>query len=87
MNAEPQTAAPPAARGAGVPALTGAVTRATPAATAGTLTGTLGLAAACWAIAVWRMHGMDMGPRPGSARPGAGSSGFHGAGELVFQSV
>src|SRR5215472_5093530 len=42
-------------------ALTGAVTRATPAATAGTLTGTLGLAAACWAIAVWRMHGMDMG--------------------------
>ena len=61
MNAEPQTAAPPAARGAGVPALTGAVTRATPAATAGTLTGTLGLAAACWAIAVWRMHGMDIG--------------------------
>jgi len=25
------------------------------------LTGTLGLAAACWAVAVWRMSGMDMG--------------------------
>ncbi len=37
------------------------MTRATPAATAATLTGTLGLAAACWVIAVWQMHGMDMG--------------------------
>jgi predicted metal-binding membrane protein len=34
---------------------------ATPAAMAATLTGTLGLAAACWAVAVWQMHGMDMG--------------------------
>jgi len=29
--------------------------------TAAVLTGTLGLAAACWAVAVWRMSGMDMG--------------------------
>ena len=31
------------------------------------LTGTLGLAAACWAVAAWLMHGMDMGiaTRPG----------------------
>jgi predicted metal-binding membrane protein len=34
---------------------------AMPAATAAVLTGTLGLAAACWVIAVWRMTGMDMG--------------------------
>jgi predicted metal-binding membrane protein len=31
------------------------------AATAAMLTGTLGLAAACWAVAVRQMHGMDMG--------------------------
>jgi predicted metal-binding membrane protein len=61
MKVEPQNAALPAARGTGVPALTAAVTRATPAVTAGTLTGTLVLAAACWIIAVWQMHGMDMG--------------------------
>ena len=61
MKVEPQNAALPAARGTGVPTLTVAVTRATPAVTAGTLTGTLGLAAACWIIAVWQMHGMDMG--------------------------
>jgi len=29
--------------------------------TAAVLTGTLGLAAACWAVAVWRMSGMNMG--------------------------
>ena len=28
---------------------------------AAALTATLGLAAACWVIAVWQMHGMDMG--------------------------
>jgi predicted metal-binding membrane protein len=32
-----------------------------PAATSAALTATLGLAAASWAVAVWRMHGMDMG--------------------------
>ena len=31
------------------------------AAMAATLTATLGLAAASWGIAVWQMHGMDMG--------------------------
>jgi predicted metal-binding membrane protein len=61
MKGEPQNAALPAARGTGVPALPAAVTRATPAATAAALTGTLGLAAACWVTAVWQMHGMDMG--------------------------
>jgi predicted metal-binding membrane protein len=60
-----------------LPALPAVVTRAMPAATAAdpaagpavapavtpavTLTGTLGLAAACWVIAVWQMNGMDMG--------------------------
>ena len=29
--------------------------------TAAALTATLGLAAACWGIAVWQMNGMDMG--------------------------
>ncbi len=32
-----------------------------PAATSATLTATLGLAAASWGVAVWLMHGMDMG--------------------------
>src|SRR5690349_5962605 len=50
-----------ALRAAGVPALPAAVTRASPAATAAALTGTLGLAAACWVIAAWQMRGMDMG--------------------------
>jgi predicted metal-binding membrane protein len=36
-------------------------TRASPAAAAAALTGTLGLAAACWALAVWQMNGMNMG--------------------------
>ena len=31
------------------------------AATAAALTATLGLAAASWVVAVWQMHGMDMG--------------------------
>ena len=60
MNGEPQNAALPAAAGTGVPALP-AVVRATPAATAATLTATLGLATACWVVAVWQMRGMDMG--------------------------
>jgi predicted metal-binding membrane protein len=45
----------------GVMALPTVATRATPVATAAALTGTLGLAAACWVIAAWQMHGMDMG--------------------------
>ena len=61
MKVEPQNAALPAAGGTGVPALPAVVTRATLAATAAALAGTLGLAAACWVIAVWQMHGMDMG--------------------------
>jgi predicted metal-binding membrane protein len=60
MMGEPQNAALPAAADTDVPALP-AVVRATPAATAATLTGTLGLAAACWVMAVWQMNGMDMG--------------------------
>jgi predicted metal-binding membrane protein len=61
MKAEPHNAALPAASGTGVPALPAVVTRAVPGATAAALTGTLGLAAACWAIAAWQMNGMDMG--------------------------
>ena len=62
MNGDPQNAAAPAAAdGTGVPALPAVVTRAAPAATAAALAGTLGLAAACWVIAVWQMNGMDMG--------------------------
>jgi predicted metal-binding membrane protein len=51
----------PAAGDNGAPALPAVVTRATPGVTAAALTGTLGLAAACWVIAAWQMHGMDMG--------------------------
>lgn len=61
MEGEPRNAAWPAAGGTGAPALSAAVTRATLAATAAALAGTLGLAAACWVIAVWQMRGMDMG--------------------------
>jgi Predicted metal-binding integral membrane protein (DUF2182) len=61
MELEPQNAALPAADDTGVPAPPAVVARATPAATAAALTGTLGLAAACWVIAVWQMNGMDMG--------------------------
>jgi predicted metal-binding membrane protein len=39
----------------------GAMTGARAAATAAALTATLGLAAACWVVAVRQMHGMDMG--------------------------
>jgi predicted metal-binding membrane protein len=42
-------------------AMTSAVTSARPAATAAALTVTLGLAAACWVVAVRQMSGMDMG--------------------------
>ena len=61
MNVEPQNAAVSAAGGADGSALPAVVTRATPAATAAALAGTLGLAAACWVIAIWQMNGMDMG--------------------------
>jgi predicted metal-binding membrane protein len=61
MELEPQNAPLPAADDTGVPALPAVVARATPTATAVALTGTLGLAAACWVIAVWQMNGMDMG--------------------------
>jgi len=61
MKGRPQNAAPPAASDTDVAALPAAVTRATPAATAAALTGTLGLAAGCWVIAVWQMNGMSMG--------------------------
>jgi predicted metal-binding membrane protein len=61
MRGEPQNAVLPAVGGTGVPALPAVVTRATPAAMAAALTGTLGLGAACWVIAVWQMHSMDMG--------------------------
>jgi predicted metal-binding membrane protein len=61
MKSKPRNAALPAVGGTGVPALPAFVTRATPAATAAVLTATLGLAAACWVIAVWQMNGMNMG--------------------------
>jgi predicted metal-binding membrane protein len=61
MELEPQNAAMPAADDTDVPAAPAVAARATPAATAAALTGTLGLAAACWVIAVWQMNGMDMG--------------------------
>ena len=61
MKAEPPNAALPAAGDTGVSARPAVVTHATPAATAATLTGMLGLAAACWVIAVRQMNGMDMG--------------------------
>jgi predicted metal-binding membrane protein len=58
MKGKPRNAVSPAADGTTVPAM---VMRATPVVTAAALTGTLGLAAACWVIAVWQMRGMDMG--------------------------
>jgi len=39
----------------------GGMTTAGTAATAAALAATLGLAAACWVVAVWQMSGMDMG--------------------------
>jgi predicted metal-binding membrane protein len=60
MEGEPQNPVLPAAGGTSVPALPG-VTHAAPAAMAAALAATLGLAAASWVIAVWQMHGMDMG--------------------------
>jgi predicted metal-binding membrane protein len=59
MKSEPQNAALPAVGGIGAPAPSAAVTRTMSAASA--LAGTLGLAAAAWAVAVWQMRGMDMG--------------------------
>jgi predicted metal-binding membrane protein len=61
MKVEPQDAAWPAHGDTNAPALAAVGTRATAAATAAALAGTLGLAAACWVIAVWQMNGMDMG--------------------------
>jgi len=60
MEVEPQNAALPADN-TDAAALPAVLTHTSPAATAAALTGTLGLAAACWVIAVWQMHGMDMG--------------------------
>jgi predicted metal-binding membrane protein len=48
-----------------------ALAGAEPAVTAAALAATLGLAAACWAVSVWQMNGMDMG----TATP-LGSFGF-----------
>jgi predicted metal-binding membrane protein len=50
------------------PASRSAETSGRTATTAAVLTVTLGTAAACWVVAVWRMTGMDMGvaTRPGS---------------------
>jgi predicted metal-binding membrane protein len=48
-----------------------AMTGAGPVATAAVLAATLGLAAACWVVSVWQMHGMNMG----TATP-LGSFGF-----------
>jgi predicted metal-binding membrane protein len=61
MKVEPRNGALPAAGGSGVRALPAVAGRATPAATGAALAGTLGLAAACWAIAVWQRNGMNMG--------------------------
>ena len=58
MTGKPQNPALPPADGTGVPPVTA---RATPVAAAAVLTGTLGLAAACWVVAIWQMRGMDMG--------------------------
>lgn len=69
MKGEPRNAAVPAG-GDSVPALAAAVTRA-PRAVAAALAATLGLAALSWALAVWRMQGMDMG-----AATRLGSFGF-----------
>jgi hypothetical protein len=63
MKVEPQKAVLPAASDTSVPALPAVMTRAMPAATAAALAGTLGLAAACWGIAVWQMNRMDIGDR------------------------
>ena len=61
MKVEPPNASWPGVGDARVAALPAVVPRATPAATAAALAGMLGLAAACWVIAVWQMNGMDMG--------------------------
>ena len=58
MTGKPQSPALPPADGTDVPPVTA---RAAPVAAAAVLTGTLGLAAACWAVAIWQMRGMDMG--------------------------
>jgi predicted metal-binding membrane protein len=61
MKGEPRNEVLPTAGGTSAPALPAVVTRVPPAAMAAALTVTLGLAAACWVVAVRRMNGMDMG--------------------------
>jgi len=61
MKVQPQNAAWPTADGTGAPAPRAVVTRAVPAGTAAALAATLGLAGACWVIAIRQMNGMDMG--------------------------
>jgi predicted metal-binding membrane protein len=61
MRAEPQNTPSPAASDTKSPVRSAIAARATPAATAAALTGTVGLAAACWVVAVWQVNGMDMG--------------------------
>ena len=61
MPGRPGNTGLPAAGGTSVHALPAVLTRAAPAATAAALTWTLGLAAASWAVALWQLHGMDMG--------------------------
>jgi predicted metal-binding membrane protein len=62
MRVERHNAPLAAAGDSDVQALPVVLTRAAPAATATAVAGTLALAGACWAIAVWQMNGMDMGP-------------------------
>jgi predicted metal-binding membrane protein len=61
MKREPRNAVWPAVGGSNVPALPAVAPRARPTALATAVLGTLGLAAASWGVAVWQMHGMDMG--------------------------
>jgi predicted metal-binding membrane protein len=61
MRVEPQNTPSPAAGDTNSPVRSAIAARATPAATAAALTGTVGLAAACWVVAVWQMNGMDVG--------------------------
>jgi predicted metal-binding membrane protein len=61
MRVERQNAPLAAAGDSGVQSLPKVLTRATPAATAAAVTGTIALAGGCWVIAVWQMNGMDMG--------------------------
>ena len=61
MNSSHEQARTDPALGSGSGAMTSAGTASSAGATAAGLTATLGLAAACWVIAVRQMSGMDMG--------------------------